>query len=73
MKIGYARVSTDEQNLDLQLQAWWAWRPRLSWPAKRVGLKVLTGQGATVDTTRPEGGINFGILATLADLRSVLT
>lgn len=121
MKIGYARVSTDEQNLDLQLQAlevegcdvihedkasgmlngrkglgealarcnagdvlvvWKLDRLGRSLldlvglvedlKARGVGLKVLTGQGAQVDTTRPEGRMIFGILATLAEFEREL-
>lgn len=121
MKIGYARVSTDEQNLDLQRQALEAegcdmihedtasgmlngreglgaaiaqcaagdmlvvWKlDRLgrslidlvglveNLKAREVGLKVLTGQGAQVDTTRPEGRMIFGILATLAEFEREL-
>ena len=40
--------------------------------ARAVGLKVLTGQGAQVDTTRPEGRMIFGILATLAEFEREL-
>ncbi len=121
MKIGYARVSTDEQNLDLQRQALeadgcavvhedkasgvLASRKGLTdalarcncgdvlvvWKLDRlgrslldlvglvedlkgrgVGLKVLTGQGAQVDTTRPEGRMIFGIMATLAEFEREL-
>lgn len=121
MKIGYARVSTDEQNLDLQRQAleaegcaviledkasgvlasrkglgealarcqagdvlvvWKLDRLGRSLPdlvglvedlkARSVGLKVLTGQGAQVDTTRAEGRMIFGILATLAEFEREL-
>ena len=121
MKIGYARVSTDEQNLDLQRQALEAdgcevvhedkasgvlssrkgladalarcnagdvlvvWKlDRLgrslldlvglveNLKARNVGLKVLTGQGAQVDTTRPEGRMIFGIMATLAEFEREL-
>ena len=121
MKIGYARVSTEEQNLDLQRQALEAegcdaiyedtasgvlngrkglaaaiaqcaagdmlvvWKlDRLGrslidlvglvedLKAREIGLKVLTGQGAQVDTTRPEGRMIFGILATLAEFEREL-
>lgn len=121
MKIGYARVSTDEQNLDLQRQALEAagcdaicedkasgalngrkgladaiarckagdvlvvWKlDRLGrslidlvglvedLKKREVGLKVLTGHGAAVDTTRAEGRMIFGILATLAEFEREL-
>lgn len=121
MKIGYARVSTDEQNLDLQRQTLeaegcevvhedkasgaGAGRKGLAaalaqcapgdvlvvWKLDRlgrslldlvalvenlkergIGLKVLTGQGAQVDTTRPEGRMIFGIMATLAEFEREL-
>lgn len=121
MKIGYARVSTGEQNLDLQRQAlevegcdaihedkasgvlngrkgltdalarcaagdvlvvWKLDRLGRSLldlvglvedlKARGVGLKVLTGQGAQVDTTRPEGRMIFGIMATLAEFEREL-
>ena len=32
-----------------------------------IGLKVLTGQGAAIDTTTPAGKLIFGILASLAE------
>lgn len=121
MKIGYARVSTDEQNLDLQQRTLEAdgckiiysdkasgadtrrsglaralrrcrcgdvlvvWKldrlgrsliqlielvERLN--ARGIGLRVLTGQGATIDTTRPEGRMIFGIFATLAEFEREL-
>lgn len=121
MKIGYARVSTDEQNLDLQRQALEAagcdeihqdkasgvlsgrkglgaalercaagdvlivWKlDRLGRSLRElvelvedlnrrgVGLRVLTGQGASVDTTRPEGRMIFGIFAALAEFEREL-
>jgi DNA invertase Pin-like site-specific DNA recombinase len=32
-----------------------------------IGLKVLTGQGAAIDTTTPSGKLIFGIFAALAE------
>lgn len=121
MKIGYARVSTTEQKLDLQEQALTAegcdaiicdkasgknaHRPGLKraigrcgagdtlvvWKLDRLGrslidlvnivrklerrganLKVLTGQGASIDTTKPEGRMIFGIFATIAEFEREL-
>lgn len=121
MNIGYARVSTDEQNLDLQRQALTAagcvviYEDKASgadngrtglreavehcgegdlllvWKLDRlgrslldlvnlvedlkgrgVGLKVLTGHGASIDTTKPDGRMIFGILATLAEFEREL-
>jgi len=40
--------------------------------AKNIGLKVLTGQGAAIDTTRPEGKLAFGIFAALAEFEKEL-
>lgn len=37
-----------------------------------VGLKVLTGQGASIDTTRPEGKLVFAIFAALAEFEREL-
>ncbi len=39
---------------------------------KNIGLKVLTGQGAAIDTTRPEGKLVFGIFAALAEFEREL-
>jgi DNA invertase Pin-like site-specific DNA recombinase len=35
--------------------------------SRSVGLKVLTGQGAAIDTTTPAGKLVFGIFASLAE------
>jgi DNA invertase Pin-like site-specific DNA recombinase len=121
MKVGYARVSTGEQNLDLQRQALTAagceilhedqasgalngrkgfadaiarcaagdlivvWKlDRLGrslldlvnlvedLKAKGVGLKVLTGQGASIDTSKPEGRMIFAVFAALAEFEREL-
>jgi DNA invertase Pin-like site-specific DNA recombinase len=37
-----------------------------------VGLKVLTGQGAAIDTTTPAGKLVFGIFAVLAEFEREL-
>ncbi|MCE7872405.1 recombinase family protein [bacterium CPR1] len=37
-----------------------------------IGLRVLTGQGASIDTTRPEGKLVFGIFAALAEFEREL-
>ncbi|ABE61474.1 Resolvase-like protein [Nitrobacter hamburgensis X14] len=119
--IGYARVSTEEQNLDLQLTALreagckrifrdkasgaTARRKGLTeaiascgagdvlvvWKLDRlgrslldliglieglngrgVGLRVLAGHGAMIDTTRPEGRMIFSMLAVLAEFEREL-
>lgn len=121
MKIGYARVSTEDQCLDLQHRALaeaqcdLVYEDKLSgvrksrkglskalrrcgagdvlivWKLDRLGrslfdlvrtaemlhargagLKILTGQGAVIDTTTPEGRLVFGILAVMADFEREL-
>lgn len=37
-----------------------------------VGLKVLTGAGASIDTTRPEGRLHFAMLAAFAEFEREL-
>lgn len=39
---------------------------------KNIGLRVLNGQGANIDTTTPAGRLIFGIFASLADFESEL-
>jgi DNA invertase Pin-like site-specific DNA recombinase len=121
MMIGYARVSTDDQNLALQLDAlrgagcekihedkasgvlngrkglaealkgcaagdvlvvWKLDRLARSLhdlvviaadlKGRSVGLKILTGEGAAVDTTHPQGRMIFGILAVMAEFEREL-
>ena len=40
--------------------------------AARVGLRVLTGRGACIDTTSPEGQLVFGIFSALAEFEREL-
>lgn len=119
--IGYARVSTDGQNLDLQhkalkdagcslvfsdtvsgatfdrkglaraLRRCRAGDTLVVWKldrlgrslidliglverlrARGIGFRVLTGQGATIDTTRPEGRMIFAVFASLAEFEREL-
>ena len=39
---------------------------------QNIGLRVLTGHGANIDTTTPSGRLIFGIFASLADFESEL-
>jgi len=41
--------------------------------ARGVGLKVLTGQGAAIDTTTAAGKLVFGIFAALAEFSVIST
>ncbi len=40
--------------------------------SKSIGFKVLTGQGASINTTTPEGKLVFGIFAALAEFEREL-
>lgn len=40
---------------------------------REVGLKVLTGEGAAIDTTRPEGRLIFGVFAAFSEFERELT
>ena len=121
MKVGYARISTDDQKLDLQSDALQGegcskvykdiasggkaerkglfdaikfmrkgdtlvvWKlDRLGRDLKHlihvtddlrkrdIGFKVLTGQGANIDTTTANGKLIFGIFASLAEFEREL-
>ncbi|MDH5327639.1 MAG: recombinase family protein [Gammaproteobacteria bacterium] len=39
---------------------------------RKIGFRVLTGQGATIDTTTPSGKLVFGIFAALAEFEREL-
>jgi DNA invertase Pin-like site-specific DNA recombinase len=39
---------------------------------RSVGLKILTGEGAAIDTTQPQGRMIFGILAVMAEFEREL-
>ena len=40
--------------------------------ARDIGLKVLTGEGAAIDTTRPEGRLIFGVFAAFSEFEREL-
>jgi DNA invertase Pin-like site-specific DNA recombinase len=40
--------------------------------ARNIGLKVLTGAGASLDTTKPEGRLFFAVFAALAEFEREL-
>ena len=40
--------------------------------ARGIGLKVLTGEGAAIDTTRPEGRLILGVFAAFAEFEREL-
>ena len=40
--------------------------------ARGVGLKVLAGEGAAIDTTTAAGKLDFGIFAALAEFKRAL-
>jgi DNA invertase Pin-like site-specific DNA recombinase len=56
--VGYARVSTDEQSVDLQRTQ--------ELDRHGIGLRVLDG-AMTVDTSTPSGKLVFGLFALLAE------
>ena len=87
MLIGYARVSKADgsQLLDLQRDALIVWKlDRLGRDLKHlvktvdelrecgVGLRVLAGAGAEIDTTTANGRLVFGIFAALAEFEREL-
>ena len=43
-----------------------------AFPLSSVGLKILTGEGAAVDTTHAQGRMIFGILAVMAEFEREL-
>ena len=40
--------------------------------ARGIGLKVLTGEGAAIDTTRPEGRLISGVFAAFSEFEREL-
>ncbi len=79
MLIGYMRVSKVDgsQSLDLQrdslVQAGVDPNTVHDLTARDIGVKVLTGHGASIDTTTPAGKMVFGIFAALAEYERELT
>ena len=71
MLIGYARVSTADQNLDLQHGAGQG-RLREGADENRKGLAALTRCAAGDDTTRREGKLIFAVFAAFAEFEREL-
>ena len=65
MQIGYMRVSKNDGSQLLDLQ-----RDALS--KRGIGLKVLAGAGAQIDTTTANGRLIFGIFAALSEFEAEL-